>query len=241
MALQKCRATTERNPHKQGRARSGSCEERNVGKTNGENQQQIKQVMKQLQAASTIAERGQDPDLQRSLKQAVSMVKDQYYESLPLPQRLVGTQQAIEAKQTKLKQIAEEKKKLQKSLEDLEKQEETTEANLVELKDVLEDIRSKLAEGPIDVDAEEEAPIPKPVPVQEENGELRALVLQLGQSVQTMQKQLQNVTEQMHHTSQEMATMASKMEPSHSPDHAAARSRSQAPRPFQRRVAKNPD
>ena len=59
-------------------------------------------------------------------------------------------------------------------------------------KPTLSSSKMKLAGGPIDVDAEEEAPIPKPVPVQ--NGELRALVLQLGHSVQTMQKQLQNVT-----------------------------------------------
>ena len=54
---------------------------------------------------ATSAERGQDLDLQRSLKQAVGMVKGQYYESQPLPQRLAGTQHAIEAKQAKLKQL----------------------------------------------------------------------------------------------------------------------------------------
>ena len=74
-----CRGTTEKKPYKQSRARSESCEERNFGKTNGENQQQIKQVMSH----------------RRTWKRSRSPTLAAETSSRHGPQRLTGTQQAI--------------------------------------------------------------------------------------------------------------------------------------------------
>lgn len=229
-------------PNPKSRARSQSQDVKPDGhgaKGSPDGQHHLRQVLRQLQAASNLAEKGKDPTLSKSLKQAVEVAKDQYYGGLPLAKRLSGTQQAIEAKQARLKQILAEQEKCKDRLKELEQQQTDTESAIAGLKDNLESIREKIADGHIETveidssDGEGKSRKDRQLEASSDSSQLATLVGQLGNVVQTMQQQIQQVTTQVDQTNMAVAALSSKLAspraPGPLPDHA----RSRSPAPFQ--------